>query len=397
MLVRTLILLLALGGSALVVGQAPATTADNLATGISQVRAGEFFTALFTLNQVVRQPTGDPVRLARAHAFRAMAYAGLNQLDRARAEVALSLAADPAIIVDTPDYSPITAGLFAEERRPLPQNPEAAGMALEQTGRLQQAFVAYLEAYQSLANPVPPAADDQRLREKMIGLAARLEPAPPVPSEARAHLKRAQDLLDAEAILGGAAGVASQQAVAALHEAIRLAPWWPDATFQLATVLQRLDRGEEALLNLNLYRLADPDGFAAKAGRAGRTPTEPSASAPAPATIYVYWPEQQRGGGRQKLQCNGQPVAELQNNRFVTLRAAPGSHDLAFRNKHVTVVAEAGRQYFLRASIEGHWQFAMGPEIRLTESGIAQEEMRRQEMKANDARRTFAIECTARR
>ncbi len=377
--------------------QAPSAPA-NLATGISQVRAGEYFTALFTLNQVVRQATGDPATLARAHAFRAMAYAGLNQLDRARAEVALALAAAPAIVVNAPDYSPATVGLFAEERRPLPANPEDAGRALEQAGRLPQAFVSYVEAYQSLAAPVPPAADDRRLREKIIGLAARLEPAPPVPSEALAQVKRAQDLLDAEAILGGAAGVASQQAAAALYEAIRLAPWWPDAMFQLATVLQRLDRAEEALLNLDLYRLADPAGFAAKAGRAaGRKPAEPAASAPGPATLYVYWPKQQRGGGRHKVQCNGQQVAELQNNRFVMLKAAPGSYDLAFREKHVTVEAEAGREYFFRASIEGHWRFAMGEEIRLTESGLAREEMRRQEMSANDARRTFAVECGARR
>lgn len=208
-------------------------------------------------------------------------------------------------------------GLFADAR-PLPDDPEDAGRVSEQAGRFAPAFLSYLKAYQTLPVP-PPSADDRRRREKIIGLVGRLETAPVIPAEARAHLTRARELLDAEAILGGAAGVASQQAATALRQATRLAPWWPDAMFRLATVLQRLDRGEEALLNLDLYRLADPDGFAAKAGRAtGREPASTASAVPqpaGPALIYVYWPEQQRGGKRQNVLCNGSKVAELENNR----------------------------------------------------------------------------------
>lgn len=129
------------------------------------------------------------------------------------------------------------------------------------------------------------------------------------------------------------------------------------------------------------------------------SPEPPPAVAPmvprplGPATIYIYWPEQQRGGGRQKVSCNGKQVAELQNNRYVILKAAPGSHDLAFRDKHVTVVAEAGREYYFRTSIEGQWRFAMGPEIRLTVVDAARTEMQQQGMAVNDARRTLSTEC----
>ena len=375
------------------------TAATNLATGISQVRAGEFFTALFTLNQVVRQTSdrGEDVELlARAHAFRAMAYAGLNQADRARAAVALALKADPAIVVAAPDFSMAAVGLFAELRRPLPADPEAAGTAAEQMGRPQEALLAYVKAYQALPDPAP-ATDDRRLREKIIKMAHEPGVAPAVPDDARAHQARAQDLLDAEAILGGAAGVASQQAAAALRQAIRLAPWWPDVTFQLATVLQRLNRGDEALINLGLYRLADPDGYAARAGRAATGATPVAAKAVGPATIYVYWPEQQRGGGRQKVHCNGKRVAELQNNRYVVLTAAAGTHDLAFREKHVTAVVEGGREYHYRVSIEGQWRFAMGEQIRLTTPAAATIEMREQGMALNDARRTRGTECAPRR
>ena len=229
----------------------------------------------------------------------------------------------------------------------------------------------------------------------MITLAREPGVAPAVPDQARAHLTRAQDLLDAEAILGGAAGVASQQAAAALRQAVRLAPWWPDPIFPLATVLQTLNRSEEALLNVALYRLADPDGYAARAERAGTAGTPLAPKVLGPATIYIYWPKQQRGGGRHKVSCNGQQVAEIANNRVVVLKAAAGTHDLAFRDKHVTAVVEAGREYHFRASIEGHWRFAMGPEILLTDADVARAEIRDQGMVMNEARRTNRTECTA--
>ena len=77
------------------------------------------------------------------------------------------------------------------------------------------------------------------------------------------------------------------------------------------------------------------------------------------------------------------------------LRAAAGTHDLAFRNKHVTAVVEADRVYHFRTSIEGHWQFAMGPEIRLMATEAAKAEMGQQKMKINDAKRTRSAECVA--
>lgn len=382
--------------------QAP-SAADNLAAGVSQVKAGDFFRAVLTLNEAVAQLAAQPgavTTLARVHAYRAAAYVGLDQPERARAAVLLALGADPNVAVGASEFSPAVVALFSDARRPPGSDSEAAGRDAEQGGRLQQAFLSYLTAYHALPDP-PPAADDRRLREKIIKVVAQLGTAPIVPPDARARVAKADQLLGAEAILGSSAGSSSQAAAAELRRAVRAAPWWAEATLKLATVLQRLQQPEEALLNLNLYRLADPDGYGAMVARTtAKVAPEPVARATVPkpigpAVIYIYWPEQQRGGGKQKVQCNGTRIADLQNNRFVALKAAAGTHSLTFRDKQVTVVVEAGGEYYYRASIEGQWRFAMGPELRFVEADLARDEMREQAMSANDVKHTASTQCVA--
>jgi tetratricopeptide (TPR) repeat protein len=393
--------------SYLIVGDARVHAQDqsaqaNLDAGIRELREGNFIRALVTLNDVIAKlsmGTGQSTILARAHAYEALAYTQLGDPDAAKTSALLALTASPNIVIDPVEFTPAAVALFAAVRGPSMLDPEAAAGAAEQSGRFQEAFVAYLRAFQALPDP-PPAAADARLREKVIRVAQQLAATPLVPQEARDHLRKAQDLADAEAILGGTSGTALQQAVE-LRQAIRLAPWWPDPMIRYATVLQKLQRVDEALLNLNLYRLADPDGYAAIVGRAAPKAL-PEATAPAaiptpvgPAVIYVYWPEQQRGGGRQKVMCNARKVADLQNNRFMILKAGAGTYHLTFRNNDVTAVVEGGREYYYRASIEGQFQFAQGAQLRPVSTDAAKVEMREQKMKINDAKRTFGAECTA--
>ena len=216
-----------------------------------------------------------------------------------RGFAAQALAADPNIAINAPEFPPAVVAMFGELRRPANRDPEAEGDAASQTGGLQEALLAYLRAYQALPEPAAAAAD-QRLREKIVRVVQKMATKPVVSDDARSHLSKAQDLLDAEAILGGAVGKASEQAAVELRQAIRLAPWWGDATFRLATVQQRLNRVDEALVNLGIYRLADPEGFAARAGRAAprdASAAPPVAAAPpvvpkpsGPAMIYISGP-----------------------------------------------------------------------------------------------------------
>ena len=280
---------------------------------------------------------------------------------------------------------------------------EAAGEAAQQAGRFQEAFAAFVSAYQAL--PVPPSADDdRRLRERIIRTVQRLDAVPAIPSTASEHALKADQLLDAEAILGATAGASSQAAVIELRQAVRAAPWWAAPTVKLATTLQKLQRVDEALLNLNLYKLADPVGYLEMLDRA-KTPVATAAAAPVapravvrpvgPATIYVYWAKQQRGGGRKKVQCDAHNVAELAKNRFITLKAAAGTHEFTFDGNDVIAAVEGGREYYFRASLEGMTQFSQGPKLVQVPADNAKAEMRDHETKINDARRTFSADCVA--
>ena len=266
------------------------------------------------------------------------------------------------------------------------------------SARLQQAFLSYLNAFQSLPDP-PAPADDRRLREKIIRTAQKLPARLIVPPEAADLLKKATDILSAEAILGASA--ASEQAAAAeLRKAIRLAPWSPEATLQLATVLQKLQRVDEAVLNLNLYKLADPAGYTASTDRANPTRAETAAAPPAPkpnalapAVIHVYFPHAARAAGmKPKLTCDGQSVAELANGRFITLNAAPGFHNFELKGRTAGASFDAGTESYIRIGIEGYpAHFA----LHVTEPDKAAAEMREKEVVANDANRTFSAECTS--
>lgn len=402
---RVSVLLLAIGclsGSSLQVQAQAPPAAANLAAGISQIRAGDYFAALFTLNQVVKQASGpseDSATLARAHAFRAMAYSGLRQPERASAAVMLALKADPNVAVGATDFSPATVALFAEARRPVSADPETAGQDAEQAGRFQQAFLSYLSAFQSLPEP-PASADDHRLREKIIGVVGKLDTKPPIPQEARDHLRKAQDLMDAEAILGSVAGTASQQAAAELRQSIRLAPWWPDAIFRFATVLQKVQRADEALVNLSLYRLADPEGYAAMVGRVApktgadraATTTE-AATSGRPAVIYVYWlPTSRSMGVKPKTLCDGELVANIQAGHVVRLNATPGIHSIKVYKETYTGQFVGGQDHYIRAAIEG---YPARLKVRLTSAADGSAEIRDREIVPNDAKRTFSAECKA--
>jgi tetratricopeptide (TPR) repeat protein len=378
--------------------QAPSPPAA-LSGGIAQARAGDFLGALLTLGDVVNELAARPAEsasLARAHAYRAVAYLGLNQSERARASVRLALAANPGIAVEADEFGPAIVALFAETRQPVAGNPEARGQAAEQAGRWQEAFLAYLNAFQALPAS-PAAADDQRLREKIITAVSHLDSKPLIPDEARAHLKKADDLVAAEALLGGSGSNATQQAAAAeLRQAVRSAPWWGDATFMLATVLQKLQRVDEALLNLNLYRLADPQGYAAAAARtAPKNATEAAAAAApapvAPATIHVYWQHTVRSlGMKPKLLCDGHHVADLENGRFIVLNTAPGFHVIEFQGRKVSSTFEGGRTSYVRASIGG---YPAHFSLNLVNPDQAPAEIRDKKITPNDAARTFSAEC----
>lgn len=364
-----------------------------LAEAVRLLRSGDALTGLMSLNDVVNQPGNDAATMARIHAFRAQAYLMLDQPERAKAAMALSLKADPNVTLAAGEFTPAVIALFDDARKPPSTDPEAAGQTAELERRFQQAFLSYLTAYQALPNPAPDA-DDRRLRERIIRVVQRLDTAPAIPAEAREHVRKADALLEAEAILGGAAG-SSQTAATELRMAVRSAPWWPDAAFKLAQISQKLQRVDEALLNLAMYRLADPAGYAASAEKANpRAPAAPVAPAApaAPAavgTVVVYRPSMFIGSAaRAKVECNGVRMADLQNGRVVRFTAPVGDQALNFAGKKLTVKVEGGQTYYYRIA-----PAMMGMSLKTPTAAEAAAEFKEENVKDNDAKRTMSSEC----
>jgi hypothetical protein len=332
-----------------------------------------------------------------------MAYLGLDQTDRASAAVTLALMADRTIVVSAADFSPATVTLFTRARGLTTADPEAAGAAAERAGRFPDAFLAYVKALQSLPDP-PPPADDRRLRERIMTVVLKLDAPPPVPPDARDHAGKAQGLIEAEAVLGGTVGAASQRAEAELRQAIRIAPWWPDALFRLATVQQKLQHGDDALFNLNLYRLADPAGYAAAVRRVSPpvetaradVPVPPAATpAPAikpvgPAIIYLYYPHTASSkGSKPKVFCDGQRIGDLENGRFIKLTAAGGAHTIKI-GQTVSGVFTAGEDHYVRVAM---WPYPAHVTANFARPDEARAEIAEKTIVENDAARTFTAAC----
>jgi len=366
----------------------------SLDTAIGEIRGGDPLRGLATLNEILKQSPNSP-QLASIHAYRALAYARMDQPERARAAAVQALQANPNLVLGPPDFSPDLVAMFDRLRGPAPSDPGAAAAAAEAAGRWQDAFNNYVAAYRALPDPAP-LADDRRLRERIITMAQKLTPPPGVPSEARASVEKAQSLLDADALLGKSSGNAAAQAAAVeLRKAVRAAPWWGEAAFKLATQLQKLQLVEEALLNVSMYKLADPKGYAASLDAANpRASAAPAAAASAPVTgapgtIIVYRPAKFVGGARRmKIECNGIKVADLQNGRMVTLQAPPGSYQLKIQGKESAIVVVPGGEYYFRAG-----PGAMGVSVRSVLPDEAKGDLKESDIKPNDTKSIYFQEC----
>ena len=95
--------------------------------------------------------------------------------------------------------------------------------------------------------------DDQALLEKLIKLAAALDPKPAIPEESRRHFVKAVTL-QKEASKPSDYELASREYDAALI----LAPWWPEARFNLSVVEESQSEYARAIANLKLYILTNP-------------------------------------------------------------------------------------------------------------------------------------------
>lgn len=142
--------------------------------------------------------------------------------------------------------------LSAEEVAAL-ERQEKDGDAAERLGHIKEAFDLYCTALTALPGQAPPNTD-QSVREHVIRLYLSLNPAPALPEDARHHANFAQTALE----MAKNQPEQLDNAIREWNAALRIAPWWPEANFNLGLLLEKRERYADASRFLRLYLLAAP-------------------------------------------------------------------------------------------------------------------------------------------
>jgi hypothetical protein len=148
----------------------------------------------------------------------------------------------------------------AEQKFLAASEPDMAarsiGEAAEEAGDLRKAFETYVNALVKLPAGAGAEREDS-LREPIIRVALKLNPRPSIPEEASRHYAYALAAIQDGNISADLSKL--NDAIDELEAALRIAPWWPDAYFNLGLVLEMRERYTDAARNLKLYLLAAPN------------------------------------------------------------------------------------------------------------------------------------------
>jgi hypothetical protein len=139
-----------------------------------------------------------------------------------------------------------------------PLSPDLVGMAreAEASGDLRGAIDAWTGAIARVGRH-PSLADDHVIRARILALAARMPKPPAVPGLAEGPVRGARNALERSM-----ARAVSLDAVAALNDALAIAPWYAEGYRWRASAEAGCGRIEDARRSLLLYRLAAPDSAA---------------------------------------------------------------------------------------------------------------------------------------
>lgn len=104
------------------------------------------------------------------------------------------------------------------------------------------------EQLQQMVEQLQKMPNDNALREKIIKFATTLKPAPAIPEEAnRAFVKGNVFQKEAKDVAGYEMGISSYR------EALRFAPWWGDAYFNLSIAQESTGKFSEAIASIRFY------------------------------------------------------------------------------------------------------------------------------------------------
>jgi len=113
------------------------------------------------------------------------------------------------------------------------------------------------EQLQQLVEQLQKTPNDNALRERIVRLGAEIKPAPAVPEEANRFFVRGNVFQKEAKDPSG-----YELAISAYREALRVAPWWGDAYFNLAVALESANKFDEAIASIKLYLASAPTGSA---------------------------------------------------------------------------------------------------------------------------------------
>ena len=113
------------------------------------------------------------------------------------------------------------------------------------------------EQLNQMVEQLQKTPSDNTLREKIIKLAQDMKPAPAIPEEAnRAFVKGNVFQKEAKDASG------FELAISAYRDALRVAPWWSDAYYNLAVALESARKFDQAIAATRLYMASLPAGGA---------------------------------------------------------------------------------------------------------------------------------------
>lgn len=107
--------------------------------------------------------------------------------------------------------------------------------------------------FQSLVEQLQSNPSDSALRERLITMARELKPAPAIPEEAQRHFVQGKTLAEAATDAAG-----QKLAVESFQEALKIAPWWGDAWYNLGVVQGLAGQFADARASLQTYLLTAP-------------------------------------------------------------------------------------------------------------------------------------------
>lgn len=135
------------------------------------------------------------------------------------------------------------------DSRPGVDEAEAAGDEAAKAGDRRTAFEQYLKA---LRDAQPESTQSQRLREKLVGVAAALRPPLQLPEEARRRALRGRARLQAALTEG------YEPALEEFSQALRAAPWWTEGYYNLGLVQEKAGRYAQAIASFKVYLTGAP-------------------------------------------------------------------------------------------------------------------------------------------